>query len=312
MDEQNKPVDLGKIKLYPIKDRKSIVYSKDFARADPGDSFASLLNCVPDILAGRDMRDASTAILTAGDKDKPIMWAFGAHFIKCGLSPLLIDLMDKDMVSSVSLNGGGMIHDTELCLFGQTSEDVACELPCGRFGFARETGDFINGAVSRGRVNGLGLGESVGRALLEAKADFQDISIIANCVDKGIPVTVHVAVGTDIIHTHSSFNPSETAEASHLDFRVYAGKVAELGGGGVYLNVGSAVLLPEVFLKAVSVANNLGGPLSDFTCINLDFNRQYRALENVLKRPGGKPISITGHHELTFPLLYKMLVQGVL
>jgi hypothetical protein len=235
----------------------------------------------------------------------------GAHVIKCGLSPLIVDLMNEGFVSSVALNGGGLIHDTEIALFGRTSEDVSEEIKNGRFGMVRETGEFINNAVSDGVKEGFGLGECVGRRILKENPENLKYSITANCAKKKIPVTVHVAFGTDTIHAHPSFDAAATGVATHRDFRLYAAVVGKLSGGGVYLNVGSAVVLPEVFLKAVSLNRNLGVALSSFTCVNLDFMRQYRAQENVLSRPGGKPISIVGHHELTIPLLYKMLVEEV-
>ena len=304
------PVDLSKVRLHSIRERKSKVSVKDFAKPSRDPSFASLLECTPNILAGSTLREAASDIRKARSKKKAIMWALGAHVIKCGLSPLIIDLMDAGFVSSVALNGGGLIHDTEIALYGETSEDVPGELSSGRFGMVKESGEFINSAVSEGAGRLLGLGESVGKRLIREKPDYLDYSIIAACVKRGIPVTVHVAIGTDIIHTHPSFDASATGAASHRDFRLYAAMVPRLSGGGVYLNVGSAVVLPEVFLKAVSLSRNLGKPVSDFTSLNLDFARQYRAHENVLIRPGGKPISIVGHHELTIPLLYKMLVWG--
>ncbi|MFH1788507.1 MAG: hypothetical protein ABH834_03925 [Candidatus Altiarchaeota archaeon] len=302
-----KPVDLKKAKLYSIKERKSKVSVGDFAR--PG-GFASNLSCVPDILSGASIRRVASAIKAAKLKGKPVVWALGAHVIKCGLSPLLIDLMDDGFVSHVALNGGGCIHDTEVALFGQTSEDVCESIKDGCFGFVRETGEFINNAVSAGDESGLGFGESVARRILEENPKHLKYSLLGNCAQKNIPVTVHVAFGTDIIHAHPSFDPAAAGRATHLDFRLYSAMIGRLSGGGVYLNVGSAVILPEVFLKAVSLTRNLGGKLSDFTCVNMDFIRQYRAHENVLARPGGKPIEILGAHEHTIPLLYTFLKEG--
>jgi hypothetical protein len=221
----------------------------------------------------------------------------------------LIDLAVWGFVSSVALNGGGLIHDTEIALFGETSEDVSESITDGSFGMVKETGEFINNAVAEGAKKGLGLGESVGRRILDENPQYLEYSLLANCVQKNIPVTIHVAFGTDTIHTHPSFDAAATGKATHLDFRLYSAMVGKLSLGGVYLNVGSAVVLPEVFLKAVSLERNLGVELKDFVCVNFDFVKQYRACENVLNRPGGKPISIVGHHELTIPLLYKMLLE---
>lgn len=305
MGEKIEPYDLEKVRLYSVSKRKSKVSVRDFAKTGGG-GFQAL---VPDILSGVSIRDAASAMKAAKSKHKPVIWALGAHVIKCGLSPLLIDLMEEGYVSHVALNGGGCIHDTEIALYGATSEDVCKGILDGSFGFTKETGEFINNAVSDGVKNGLGFGESVGRKILAENPDYLKYSLIGNCADKKIPVTVHVAFGTDVIHAHPSFDPGAAGKATHLDFRLYSAMIGKLAGGGVYLNVGSAVILPEVFLKAVSLTRNLGKKLSDFTCVNLDFIRQYRACENVLARPGGKPIEIIGAHEITIPLLYQFLME---
>lgn len=312
MSSKIKPADLSAVRLHSVRDRECKVHVKDFAKPARKESFSSFIDCIPEILAGSDIKRVCLNIASAKAKNKPVMWALGAHVIKCGLSPLVIDLIERGFVSSVSLNGGGLIHDTEVALFGETSEDVSERIRDGRFGMVKETGEFINRAAEEGVGRGLGFGESVGKKILQEKPDNMSYCISSACVRNGIPLTVHVAIGTDTIHTHPSFNPSITGQATHLDFRLYSAMVGKLSGGGVYLNMGSAVILPEVFLKAVSLNRNIGVKLEDFTCANFDFARQYRAQENVLKRPGGKDYSITGHHELTIPLLYRMLLEGMI
>jgi len=309
MSKKIKPVDLSKVTLHSIAERESIVSVKDFAKPAQGGYFSDFVDCIPNILAGREIRAVSKAIVSAKAGGKPVMWACGAHFIKCGLNPLLIDLMEKGFVSSISLNGGGVIHDVEVALFGQTSEDVTSAIRDGSFGMVRETGEFINQAVEMGYEKNLGFAESVGEALVRENPKHLEQSLLGACRKNNICATAHIAIGTDIIHSHPTFDPKVTGAATHLDFRIFSSMVGELSGGGVYLNVGSAVILPEVFLKAVSLSRNLGVELVDFTCANFDFKRQYRAFENVLKRPGGKSHFITGHHELTLPLLYKMLLE---
>jgi hypothetical protein len=237
----------------------------------------------------------------------------GAHPIKVGLSPIIIDLMERGVLNGVAMNGAGIIHDAEMALAGRTSEDVAESLADGSFGMSHETAHFLNRAIVRGREEDLGLGAAVGRALIRDNAPHIEQSIFAAGVRLGVPVTVHVALGTDIIHLHPSVDPAATGSATHLDFRIFAGLVAALEKG-VYLNLGSAVLLPEIFLKAITLVRNLGHQVRDFTAVNMDFNRHYRPAVNVLERPtqgGGKGFELIGHHEIMFPLLAAAVIESL-
>jgi hypothetical protein len=252
-------------------------------------------------------------LVRARKAGKPIVWGLGAHVIKVGLSPLLIDLMDRGFVTGLALNGAGVVHDFELALAGQTSEDVDEGLGSGVFGMAAETGEGVNRAIVEGDRDGLGLGAAVGRFLDGAGAPHVGVSLLAAAWRRKLPATVHVALGTDIVHMHPACDPAAVGRATHLDFRLLAGQVAEMGGGGAYLNVGSAVLLPEVFLKAVTLARNLGRDLTDFATANLDFIQSYRPNMNVVQRPTkgvGRGYSLTGHHEIMVPLLAAALVES--
>jgi hypothetical protein len=238
----------------------------------------------------------------------------GAHVLKVGLAPVIIDLMERGFITAIALNGAGIVHDFETAVAGQTSEEVDAVLGAGQFGMARETGEELNRAIIAGDRDGLGLGAAVGRAVsTRPKTKHRRLSILAAAWRLGIPATVHVAIGTDIVHMHPSCDPAAIGRASHLDFRAFAAEVARLGRGGVYLNVGSAVLLPEVFLKAVTLARNLGHKIEDFTTANFDFIQGYRPNTNVVSRPTrgvGRGYSLTGHHEIMIPLLAAMLVES--
>lgn len=287
----------------------------DFARPHPrGATFEAFLDALPRILGGKTLRLLSADVLRARSLGKPILWGIGAHVLKVGLSPVLIDLMQKGLVTGLAMNGAGIVHDFELAVSGQTSEDVAEGLGSGEFGMARETGEEVNRAIVEGDRDGLGLGASLGRYLEARRPRHLGVSLLAAAWRLGLPATVHVAIGTDIVHMHPACDPAALGRATHLDFRVFAGQVARLGGGGVYLNVGSAVLLPEVFLKAVTLARNLGHPLADFATANLDFIQSYRPNTNVVQRPTrgvGRGYSLTGHHEILVPLLAAALVEGL-
>jgi hypothetical protein len=253
-------------------------------------------------------------ILRARSRRRPVIWGMGAHVVKAGLSPVVIDLMERGFATTVALNGAGVVHDFELAVAGRTSEDVAAGLGSGSFGMARETGEEVNRAIVEGDRDGLGLGAAVGRYLSERRPRPRHLgaSVLAAAWRLGIPATVHVAIGTDIVHLHPACDPAALGRATHLDFRVFAAQVARLGGGGVYLNVGSAVVLPEVFLKAVTLARNLGHRLSDFATANLDFIQGYRPGVNVVERPVagcGRGYRLTGSHELLVPLLAAALVE---
>jgi hypothetical protein len=308
------PIDLGRVRTYPLADRKSKVTLADFARPLPkGASVADFLDALPRMLGGETLRRLAAEVLRARSLGKPILWGLGAHVIKVGCSPLVIDLMERGLVTGVALNGAGIVHDFELAVAGHTSEEVAEGLGSGEFGMARETGEEINRAIVEGDRDGLGLGAALGRHLTEHRAPHLEVSLLAAAHRLGLAVTVHVALGTDIVHMHPACDPAAVGRATHLDFRLFAAEVAALGGGGVYLNVGSAVLLPEVFLKAVTLARNLGHDLSDFATANLDFIQSYRPSTNVVQRPTrgvGRGYSLTGHHELMLPLLAAALIEA--
>jgi hypothetical protein len=303
------PFDLSQISTYPLKDRPSKVGVRSFGRPHlKGGSVADFLNSLPKLLGSQDLRTLALAIVQARSSSKPVLWGMGAHVIKTGLSPILIDLMDRGLVSAIALNGAGVIHDFEIALVGSTSEDVETQLDEGVFGMAEETGCEINKAINEGAAAGLGLGEAVGRYLCALLPQYGEFSLLQQAYIRSIPVTVHVTIGADIIHNHTGCSPARLGEASHRDFRLFASLVA----GGVYLNCGSAVTMPEVFLKCVTLVRNSGSELKDFTTANLDFFQHYRPRENVIKRPvhkGGVGLPITGHHEILIPLLAAWLVE---
>ncbi|MCX5894625.1 MAG: hypothetical protein NTZ51_02160 [Proteobacteria bacterium] len=308
------PVDLKKVKTHSLKGRKSLVERTGLGSPWKASGyFHEFLESLPDILAGRDFKEIVRHMGAAHRGGKVIVWGIGAHVIKVGLSPILIDLMDQGFVTCIALNGAGVIHDVEMAMTGKTSEDVAAELDAGEFGMAEETASFINTAVSRGVHNGLGLGEAVGRALRETAFPYLNESLLASAVSRGIPATVHVAMGTDIIHMHPSCDGAAFGEGSHRDFRLFTDVVSHLQEG-VYLNVGSAVILPEVFLKALNVARNLGFDVSSFSTVAMDFIRHYRPMTNVTQRPvlkGGKGYTLIGHHEIMVPLLAAAVKEEV-
>jgi hypothetical protein len=307
------PFDLSSIRTYPLKDRPSKVDVRCFGRPHvKGGSVADFLRSLPDFLGAQALRNLAQAMVQARSVGKPILWGLGGHVVKTGLSTVLIDLMDRGLISAIAMNGAGVIHDFEIALIGSTSEDVEAQLEQGAFGMAEETGRDINLAISDGVANGLGIGESLGRYLSGRQPQFGEFSLLLQAYARSIPVTVHVTIGADIIHNHPSCSPSDIGEASHRDFRLFASLVAGLNGGGVYLNCGSAVTLPEVFLKCITLVRNSGSALQDFTTANLDLYQHYRPRENVLKRPlkkGGVGIPITGHHEILLPLLAAWLVE---
>ncbi len=299
---------------YPLEKRPSKVNKEDFA--DPwegGGTFSRWMEGLPNILAAQDLREIVQRIIRAAKDEKTIILAMGAHAIKVGLNPIILDLMDRGIITGIAMNGAGIIHDAELAMVGRTSEDVAAELGSGRFGMAEETGRFLNGAIAEGARKGWGLGRSVGAMLVGEQFPHNALSILARAYETGIPVTVHVALGTDIIHFHPDANGGATGKTSHLDFRIFAALVATLEEG-VFLNLGSAVILPEVFLKALSLVRNLGYDVRQFTTVNMDFVRHYRPMTNVVNRPtmeGGKGYSLVGHHEIMFPLLAAGVVEAL-
>lgn len=305
--------DLSGVRTYPLKSRRSKANAADFAKPYVARSgVAALVASLPDILAAADFKAVVAAIRAAHHQARGIVWGLGAHVIKTGLSPVVIDLMERGFVSAVATNGAGAIHDFELALSGGTSEDVEEALGPGTFGMAEETGRLLNAAIRDGVAEGLGIGQAVGLRLRAMKPEHERLSIFAAAARLEIPITVHVAIGTDIIHMHPEASGAALGEGSLRDFRYFVANVARLAGG-VYLNCGSAVVLPEVFLKAVALARNKGIGLDGLTTVNLDFARLYRPQTNVVSRPVagiGTGYSLVGHHEIMIPLLAAALVEG--
>jgi hypothetical protein len=304
--------DLSGVRTYPLRSRRSKARVEDFARpVAPGASFADWLDALPAILAAQDLRRVVDAMVAAHRREAAIVWGIGAHVIKTGVSPLLIDLMRRGYVSALAMNGAGIIHDFEIALSGATSEDVDEALGPGRFGMADETGRLLNGIVRGAADAGEGFGQAVGGWLVHERPPHVDLSLVATAFELGIPVTVHVAIGTDIIHMHPDASGAALGDVSLRDFRYFTSCVARLNGG-VYLNCGSAVVLPEVFLKAVALVRNQGLPLDGLTTVNIDFVRMYRPQTNVVTRPiagtNGVGISLVGHHELLLPLIAAAVV----
>ena len=311
--ENLEPIDLSAIKTYELASRPSKVSIDAFATpATKDDSLNDFLSKLPNILAVRSMRELAASIRRAREKSRPIIWGIGGHVIKTGLSPIMIDLMDRGFVTAIAANGSVLVHDAEIALVGSTSEDVDATLGTGDFGAARETGEILNTAACAGRSDGVGLGEAMGRELSELKPPNAVKSLLCAAYQRRIPFTAHLAIGADIGHFHASCDGAALGDTSHRDFRLLCSLVKEMNGGGVYLNWGSAVMLPEIFLKAVTVVRNLRHELQDITTANFDFIQAYRPLTNVVKRPtadgAGRGYAITGHHELTLPLLAAMLV----
>jgi hypothetical protein len=310
-----RPLELSGLKTVPIAARGGKVRTADFATPySKGAGFGGWVESLPKILAGDSFRAAVEALRDARARGKPILWGMGGHVIKCGLAPVLIDLMRRGFATGFAMNGSTAIHDFEIAIAGHTSEDVEAVLPDGRFGSAEETGRQMNEAIAEGAGNSLGMGEALGVRLARiADPAFASHSLLLQAYEQGVPVTVHVAIGTDTPHTHPAADAAAIGAATHRDFRLFCSLAAEMNGGGVYLNAGSAVVLPEMFLKAISTVRNLGAPLADFTTINLDFLQHYRPKVNVVERPhakaGGRGIALTGHHELMLPLLAAMLIE---
>jgi hypothetical protein len=309
------PIDFAGLHTVGLRERGGKIGIADFASPyTKGSGMGAWLDSLPRILAGADLRKVTDSIATARVRKRAIVWGLGGHVIKCGLAPVLIDLMRRGYATVFALNGAAAIHDFEIALAGHTSEDVEAALPDGRFGSAEETGREMNQAIAEGVRDGLGIGEALGRRL-ETLADpaCAPFSLVLQAYRAATPVTVHVAMGTDTPHTHPAADGAAIGAGSHRDFRLLCSYVADLDDGGVYLNVGSAVVLPEVFLKAVSAVRNLGNPLGGFTTANFDFLQHYRPRVNVVQRPhagsGGAGYAITGHHELMIPLLAAALIE---
>jgi hypothetical protein len=311
------PIDLSGISTYSLSSRASKVSIKDFARPlsnDEARNASALIKSLPEILAGDTLRAVARACIEARKRQRAIIWGLGGHVIKTGLSPVLIDLMRRGFVTAIALNGSGVIHDFEIAQIGSTSEDVDEALGDGAFGMADETGRFLNNAARLGAAQQIGFGEAAGAAINSSDAPNKAFSLLAAAYAARCPVTVHITVGADIIHLHPSADGASLGAVSHTDFRLFTSIVRELDGGGVYLNVGSAVTLPEVFLKAVTVVRNLGHSLRDFTTVNMDFLQHYRPATNVVRRPvangAGRGLSLVGHHEIMIPLLAAAIIAG--
>lgn len=301
-------IDLKRIRTVTVKSRRSKVDASQLYRPprDPG-SFADFWESMPPLLGADDLRSVVDRIVASRRRRRPVIALCGAHVIKTGMGPGLIDWIESGVLTGLALHGAGSVHDVEIGLWGRTSEDVAEELHAGRFGMARETAAFLNGAAGEAAARGEGLGEAIGRCLLAADRTSRRRSVLAAMSRLGLPATVHVAIGTDIHHQHPDFDGAATGDASARDFRILAAQLMKLGGG-VVLNLGSAVIMPEVFLKAFSVARNLGGAGGAFTTAAFDFIRHYRPAENIVRRPtlhGGRGYYIVGHHEIMLPLLFQ-------
>ena len=307
-----KPVSLKRIKRYPLSARKSKVEGECVAVPHrKGASFRGFLDGLPSILAAADFRAIAHAVVQARNDGRPVVLGMGAHPIKVGVAPVIIDLMRRGIVTAVASNGACIIHDFELSLMGRTSEDVASELCSGRFGMARETGRGLSEAVNRGVKKGFGIGRAVGEYIFRSSHPLKDTSMFSEGFRLGVPMTVHVALGTDIMHMHPEADGAMIGEGSLRDFRLLASIVSDLEEG-VYINLGSAVIMPEVFLKALTVARNLGRKVENFTTVNMDFVQHYRPRENVLCRPTmrkGRSYALTGHHEIMFPLLAAAIIE---
>jgi hypothetical protein len=305
------PIDLFGLKTISLAERGGKAKQADFARVnEPGSGITGFLDSLPHILAGDTMRAVIDAIAAARARKKAVIWGMGGHVIKCGLAPVLIDLMRRGFATAFAMNGSASIHDFEIALAGQTSEDVEAVLPDGRFGAAEETGRGWNNALK----SGIGAGEALGQALDGlAPTAHAPASLLLQAWRAKVPVTVHMAIGTDTPHTHPAVNPETLGSATHYDFRLFCSLVAGLNDGGVYINAGSAVVMPEVFLKAVACVRNIGHELRDFTTVNLDFLQHYRPRVNVVERPhaqsGGRGYALTGHHEIMIPLIAAALLE---
>ncbi|MDP7033520.1 MAG: hypothetical protein QF752_03400 [Planctomycetota bacterium] len=301
--EPIEPADLTGVRTYSIQKRRNLVDSSAFAsRVGPEDSIGQFLDSLPDILAGKSLRELCQVVARAHAGGRSVGIAIGGHVVKCGLGPLLIDLMERGVIDGILMHGATAIHDTEIARLGQTSEDVGATLKEGRFGMAEETASFFSQAYTRAVEEGRGLGHALGQSLLDEKAPNADCSLLAACARLGRPAMVVVAVGTDIVHMHPGFDAGALGQASYTDFRLLVTYVRGLGNG-VWINIGSAVLLPEAFVKAVNLAHNLGDDLDGLVTANLDMLRHYRTRVNVLRRPAQKGIEIIGHHEINVPLL---------
>lgn len=311
-------VDFKKIKTYPIKKRDNKVRVADFVTPQlppfSKGGVGELGVLFPKILKGNEIKEVVSAIVNANRKKKPVIFAIGAHVIKCGLSPIIIDLMKKGIVTAVAMNGAGAIHDYEIAMIGETSEDVAVEIKKGRFGMVEETGAMMNSAMNKFVNDSVGMGEALGRDIHEKKLKYREYSILYHGYKLNIPVTIHSAIGTEIIHMHPSADGAVTGKGSFNDFKLFTSVLSGIGKGGCFFNIGSAVILPEVFIKALSIVRNMGYKAHDFVTLNMDMVQHYRPHVNVVSRPiqgEGKGYTLTGHHEIMIPLLYHLILAKI-
>lgn len=313
MSKYNLPeIDLNKLHRYSITGRKSKVNTSLFSNIERWGETCKLSDLFPKILKGADIKEIAGKVVDSYQNEKPVVFAIGGHVIKCGLSPIINDLIAKGIVTAVAMNGSGAIHDYEIALNGATSEDVGDSIKDGSFGMADETGRDMNSAFKDYVNDTTGLGEALGIFIDKNPLNFKDFSIIYSCFKNNIPLTVHVAIGTDIIHIHPSSDGRITGKGSYNDFKLFASVVADMGDGGCFFNIGSSVILPEVFLKAITLTRNLGFNVNNFTTVNMDMIQHYRPNTNVVNRPtqtGGKGYSLTGHHEIMLPLLYSLIME---
>ena len=308
-----KQIDFDSIKTYPIRERENKVKKEEFAKVSkPKSSFGDFMESLPSILAAKDFRSLVGAILNARRNKKPVIFALGGHVIKCGLAPVLIGLMKRHVITHLAMNGSASIHDFEIALIGETSEEVAVSIKDGTFGMAEETGRMMNEAMRQGVRQGLGAGQSIAQTILQGDFPYRGLSVQSKAMELGVTTSVHIAIGTDIIHQHPAADGAVLGEATFKDFQLLCNVVSHMGGGGVFLNIGSAVMMPEIFLKAVSISRNLGFELKNFVTANFDMVAHYRPKENVIVRPhinATRGINIVGHHEIMIPLLARAITE---
>ncbi len=311
MSTPDPPLDFDALRYEPLSERPSKVHLTDLGRPVHGDgSLAGLLENLPAVLAAQSLKQLRDAIVAAHAGGRHVLAAIGGHVIKTGCGPYLNDWIGRGILTGVAMNGSAAIHDLELAIAGHTSEEVGPRLAAGTFGFARETSELFASACDRAAGRGIGLGTAMGQVIVEKGGPGLDASLLVTALRQGVPATIHVAIGTDIVHMSPHLDGATMGQASLADFRTLCGLVSQLEGG-VWLNLGSAVIMPEVFLKTVSVARNLGFSLEGMTTANLDFQQQYRGRLNVLDRPGGAGIALTGHHEILIPLLHAAVTARV-
>lgn len=306
-----KPIDLSKLKTYSIKDRKNLVSVRQFATPEaPLNGFDKFISSMPKVLAATSFNKVVEAIVRAHKKGRPVVIALGGHVVKCGLSPIIIDLMERGIITALAMNSAVAIHDYEISLIGETSEDVSCSIKDGSFGMVKETAEAFRIASASGVRENIGLGRALGNKVLHDKNKFKRFSLLASGAKLNVPTTVHVAIGADTIDMHPNISGKDRGESSLIDFKILTSVVANLEGG-VWVNIGSAVIMPEVFLKAITIARNLGHKVEKFVTVNMDMIQHYRTQTNVVKRPTSLGYAITGHHELMLPLLRMAILSAM-